>query len=82
MLEPRRELLLLISFIVIIRAMGFLAGNSMKTRFEFEEVWMKLLFLPPMTIRAVILHRATVLVGSYYLFSVPILAQLVGITED
>jgi hypothetical protein len=61
--------------------MRFLASITMQALLDFEVVWMKFLFLPAVTIRALVLMRASVLIRSDEAFSVPILAHVFGVVE-
>lgn len=54
----------------------------MKTLFDFEVIWMELLFLPTMTERTLVLIGATIFVRGNETFGVPILTHLLLIVKD
>lgn len=82
MFEPLRKRLLLILLIVEVGTVGLLTGLAMQTGLDLEEVRVELLFLPPVTVLALVLKLAAVLVRSDYFLCVPVLAQLIRVGED
>ena len=71
-LKPSAQGVLPIRLIVVVRAMGFFASNSMKTRFDFKEVWMKFLFFPSMAEGTFIFILTSIFIRCDEILSVPV----------
>jgi hypothetical protein len=55
--EPEGKRLLLVLFIMEIRAVGFLAGEAVQARLCLEEVRVEFLLFPTVTVGTTVFHR-------------------------
>ena len=68
--------MLSVDFVMVVRAMRFLAVISMETRLNLKVIWVEFLLFPAVTKWASVFRGTSIFVGSDKVFGVPVAAHL------
>lgn len=80
--EPGGELMLSVCFVMVVRAMRFLAVISVKTWFNLKVIGVEFLFFPAVAEWASVFRGASIFVGSDEVFGMPVAAHFFRVGKD